>query len=239
MNTFNNLFLVEKSIFDSLLTNSFDIKVFLIILVTTGLLGLLMSICYLFIKRKSGYQPNFPISLIILPMVSSTIIYFVSDNIASGLTLGGIFALTRFRSEQKDTEDLSYIFSTMGIGLICGFGYVTVGIIFALVIITVMILLNVTKFAQPNKKSMRLKIIIPEDLNYDKLFDEILNKYCTSWSLNKVRTAEFGTMFELVYTIYVKKDIDQKAFLDELRTKNGNLDITLVVNRQISSQDAK
>ena len=102
-----------------------------------------------------------------------------------------------------------------------------------------MILLNVTKFAQPNKKSMRLKIIIPEDLNYDKLFDEILNKYCTSWSLNKVRTAEFGTMFELVYSIYVKKDIDQKAFLDELRTKNGNLDITLVVNRQISSQDAK
>ena len=172
MNTFNNLFLVEKSIFDSLLTNSFDIKVFLIILVTTGLLGLLMSICYLFIKRKSGYQPDFPISLIILPMVSSTIIYFVSDNIASGLTLGGIFALTRFRSEQKDTEDLSYIFSTMGIGLICGFGYVTVGIIFALVIITVMILLNVTKFAQPNKKSMRLKIIIPEEGFKEPTYEE-------------------------------------------------------------------
>ena len=219
--------LADFELFDSIVTSNFNILTCLIIIVTSGLIGLAIASTYLFIKRRNGYSPDFPISLIILPMVSSIIIYFVSDNIAGGLTLGGIFALTRFRSEQKDTEDLSYIFSTMGIGLACGFGYILPAIIVGVILIVVMIILHVTKFATPNKKCMKLKIIVPEDLNYDNLFDDILNNHCKSWTLSRVRTADFGTMFELVFNINVKNDFKQKEFIDELRTRNANLNITL------------
>lgn len=79
---------------------------------------------------------------------------------------------------------------------------------------------------------MTLKISIPEDLNYLGLFDSVLDKYCTSWNLQRVKTTEFGSLFDLVFNVEVSNLADQKKFLDELRTLNGNLNITLVLNRK-------
>lgn len=221
------------TIFDSIIKSGsgFEFETFLLIAVIGVALGFLISMTYLYIKRKVGYGSDFPLTVFIIPVIVALIIYFVRDNIAGGLTLGGIFALTRFRSEQKDTEDLTYIFLAMAAGLITGLGYVLPASIATIMVLIILMVLHFTKFGIPSSNAMNLKIIVPEDINFENLFDDLLDSHCSSWTLSKVRSTDFGTMFELSYRINIKKETNRKELLDEIRVRNGNLNITLVTRR--------
>ena len=76
---------------------------------------------------------------------------------------------------------------------------------------------------------MTLKITIPENLNYNGLFDQVFAKYTTDTVLRRVKTTDFGTLFDLVYSIRLRTDADQKKFIDDIRALNGNLNVTLVL----------
>lgn len=214
------------SIFDSIL-DTINIQNILIIILCSLVYGLITSVTYIFLKKKKIYSEGFPITIVILPIVVSLVIMFVSDNVARSLSLAGIFALTRFRSEQKDTEDITYIFITVGIGLVNGLGYIFYGFIFTLLTCIVLLILGITKFGAWKNNKVKIKVLVPEDLNYENLLDEILEKYCTTYNLTKTRTTDFGTIFELSYIAYLKKDISRKELIDCIREKNGNLNITI------------
>lgn len=218
-------------VFDSILSNEFTMENCIVILLVSLLLGFIISLVYHFIKRKVGYNKEFLTTLIMLPVIVSLVVYFVRDNIAGGLSLAGIFALTRFRSEQKNTEDLSYIFMSVGVGLACGLGYVIASSLICIILLLVLLVIHFTNYGMPNSKNMTLKIIVPEDINYEGIFDEILNKYCYDYHLNKIKTSDFGTMFELTYFINVKDKRLNKEMIDEIRVKNGNMNVTLIVRR--------
>ena len=70
-----------------------------------------------------------------------------------------------------------------------------------------------------------LKITIPENLYYDGLFDDLFTKYTRSAELERVKTTTMGTLCELCYSVVLKDAHTTKAVLDELRTRNGNLNI--------------
>lgn len=218
--------------FDSILPNSgIDFLSIIIIIFTSIVLGLILALTYIFTHRKESYSPSFTTTLILLPTVVSIIIVLVSNNIARAFSLAGIFALTRFRSEQQDTKDIAYVFTTIAIGLSTGLGYIAYGVLITLILCLLLIILDVSKFSMLGNKSKTLKIIIPEDLNFDNLFDDIFEKYCRSYQLNKSRTTDFGTLFELTYTIVFKKNISEKAFIDEIRTRNSNLNVILTLRK--------
>ena len=218
--------------FDSILPDSgIDFLSIIIIIFTSIVLGLILALTYIFTHRKESYSPSFTTTLILLPTVVSIIIVLVSNNIARAFSLAGIFALTRFRSEQQDTKDIAYVFTTIAIGLSTGLGYIAYGVLITLILCLLLIILDVSKFSMLGNKSKTLKIIIPEDLNFDNLFDDIFEKYCRSYQLNKSRTTDFGTLFELTYTIIFKKNISEKAFIDEIRTRNSNLNVILTLRK--------
>lgn len=218
--------------FDSILPDSgIDFLSIIIIIFTSIVLGLILALTYIFTHRKESYSPSFTTTLILLPTVVSIIIVLVSNNIARAFSLAGIFALTRFRSEQQDTKDIAYVFTTIAIGLSTGLGYIAYGVLITLILCLLLIILDVSKFSMLGNKSKTLKIIIPEDLNFDNLFDDIFEKYCRSYQLNKSRTTDFGTLFELTYTIVFKKNISEKAFIDEIRTRNSNLNVILTLRK--------
>ena len=218
--------------FDSISPDSgIDFLSIIIIIFTSIVLGLILALTYIFTHRKESYSPSFTTTLILLPTVVSIIIVLVSNNIARAFSLAGIFALTRFRSEQQDTKDIAYVFTTIAIGLSTGLGYIAYGVLITLILCLLLIILDVSKFSMLGNKSKTLKIIIPEDLNFDNLFDDIFEKYCRSYQLNKSRTTDFGTLFELTYTIVFKKNISEKAFIDEIRTRNSNLNVILTLRK--------
>lgn len=215
---------------------SFTLTNTLIILAATIIFGIVTSIVYMYTHRKVGYSSSFPLTLVMLPVIISIIILLVGNNVARAFSLAGAFSIIRFRSAPGNPRDISYVFFTLAVGLACGMGYVGYAAIFTVILSIVMIILDAIRFGEGKSTSMNLKITIPENLNFDNVFDDTLTKYAKNWDLKKVKTKEFGALFELEYIVEIKKEANKKKFIDELRTKNGNLSIMLI-NSQYMIQD--
>ena len=190
--------------------------------------GFGLTFLYKYFKKKTGFSQDMPLSLILMPigvcsivMVSRVVgIESTTARTTLGFSFAGIFCITRFRSTQKDATDLIFISLSIILGFLCGFGYVCYSAIVAVISAIIIVIVKVTNLNESSKKEMTLKVVVPESLNFDNLFDDILNKYSTSWNLKKVKSTDFGTMFELSYILTIKDSINQKEFIDEIRERN-------------------
>ena len=216
-----------ETIISSTTGESFTLANALLVIGSSIILGLLISLANMYTHKKEGYTPGFTITLIMLPVIISIIILLVGNNVARAFSLAGAFSIIRFRSAPGDPKDISYIFFTLAVGLACGMGYIGYGVIVTVILCIIMIVLDKIKFAVPKTKNMRLKILVPEDLNYEGVFDKILDSYSTNWATESVKTKDFGALFEISYKIHLKEGVSQKNLIDELRCKNGNLTIAL------------
>ena len=183
--------------------------------------GLVISLTYMG-THKNKYQQSFAITLTMLP-----IILIVGSNVARAFSLAGTLSIIRFRSAPGDPEDIGYIFFDIAAGLACGVGLYGYGALFVLLLCLFMIVISKIKFGKPNTTAKNLKITIPENLDYEGIFDEIIKKYSKDYTLQKVRTTDLGSLYELTYSVNMNKDADEKKFIDELRCRNGNLNIVL------------
>lgn len=192
---------------------------------TAVLLGLIIGIAYMFMCRKERYNRDFIIGLVILPAIVAAVILLIGSNVARAFSMAGAFALVRFRSVPGSAKDIAIVFFAMASGL----GYVTFACVFVVIMIVILILLTVFNFAQPHTDIKQLRITIPESLNYSDVFDDVMNKFTEKAELRKVKTTNMGTMFELSYNVVVKDSVNEKEFIDNLRMRNGNLNISLSV----------
>ncbi|MBR6617522.1 MAG: DUF4956 domain-containing protein [Oscillospiraceae bacterium] len=203
---------------------------FAICILSSLVIGFGISLVYLLTHRKEGFAQSYALTVIMLPPIVAILLMLISST-AGGLALAGVFTLCRFRSIPADPKDVSYVFLAMSSGVICGKGYVALAFIFFILLAAVMYVLYLTNYAAPKASDMTLKITIPENLNYEGLFDAVLNKYTSSWKLRRVKTTNFGSMFDCIYSIQLPNNVEQKKFIDELRTLNGNMTITLTMFR--------
>lgn len=211
---------VISSIFSEVVT----LPQFFIVMVAAIILGVLTSLVF---SYKSKSSTGFAITLSILPMAIALVIMLVNGNIGAGVAVAGAFALVRFRSVPGTAREIAAIFTTVAIGLALGMGYVGVAAIFFVLVAVFVIVLTVIKSGKNTEDCKTLKISVPENYDYDGLFDELLNQYTSSFKLKKVRTTNMGTLFELTYEINLKNGNATKTFIDELRKKNGNLPISI------------
>jgi hypothetical protein len=219
-----------ETIISSATGESFTLANALIVILASIFLGLVISSVYIKTNKKNGYNSGLSTTLVMLPVIISIIILLVGNNVARAFSLAGAFSIIRFRSAPGDPKDISYIFFTLAVGLACGMGYIGYAVIFTIILCALMFILDLAKFASSKGKSMHLKITIPEDLNYDGVFDEILNEYTNFYHIERIRTRDFGALFELNYMVELKEEISRKKFLDELRCRNGNLNISLTLS---------
>lgn len=192
-------------------------------------LGLFISLIYIFTHKKEDYTASFTVTLIMLPSIIAMIILLVGSDVARAFSLAGAFSLIRFRSAPGDPKDITYVFFSLGVGLACGMGFIGYAALFALILCGVMVALTKLRFGNRNQSPMRLKIVLPEDMDFYGMFDGILSEYTTTHKLVKVKTAEFGSLFELTYELTMKDMAQTKVFIDKLRCKNGNLNVVLSV----------
>ena len=222
-----------QAILSSTGTTSLSLGNTLGIIASAIVLGLMISLIYMKTNKEGGYNSGFPVTLIMLPVIISIIILLVGNTIARAFSLAGVFSIIRFRSAPGEPKDISYIFFTLAVGLACGMGYIGYGIIFTLILGALMIILYKFKFAMAKESPMQLKITVPEDLNYEDAFTEILDKHTSSYNLEKIKTRDFGALFELTYKVYFDENTDKKKLIDELRCRNGNLNISLTITTTV------
>ena len=200
---------------------------FMLCIIVSIILGFLISLIYIITHKKEGYSQSYVLTMIMLPSVVALILLLINTTYGA-LSLAGAFALVRFRSIPGDPRDITYIFYSMATGVACGLGYIGFAIAFFLILGAVNLVLNYCNFGGCRLNHMTLKIAVPENLDYQGVFDPILKKYTSYYKLRRVKTTNFGTLFELIYSVDVYDDLNQKAFLDEIRALNGNLTVTLV-----------
>lgn len=222
-----------KSLFD-LLTNVESVYVALMIIGITFIISVLFTYAISFKVRASK---SFFLTSAIMPMIVAAVISMVSiflDNTTSGAvriaTIAVALGLIRFRSNNAKAEELLLLFAGIATGLISGLGYVVFALIFATVVAIFYILLSNTKLFTNKKfaQEKTLKITIPESLEYSEVFDDTFLRYLKDNELMEVKTTGMGSLFKLTYRVVLKDSKNEKEFIDELRTKNGNLEISIL-----------
>lgn len=187
-------------------------------------LGCLTALVFSFRVRHSG---SFAQTVALLPMIVALVIFLVNGNIGAGIAVAGAFTLVRFRSVPGTAQEIAALFTSMAMGLALGMGYIGVAVMFFALAACFMLAMSITGFGAPSQYEKQMKITIPEDFNYENLFDDIFARYTKSVHLEKVHTTNMGTLFELTYHVTFPDARIPKEFIDELRTRNGNLNIAV------------
>ena len=174
---------------------------------------------------KTRYTQSFIVTLAIIPAVVQMVIMLVNGNIGAGVAVAGAFSLVRFRSVPGTAREIGMIFLAMAVGLATGMGYVTLAVLFFLVMAAFVLTLSMLRFGAGQDGERELRITIPENLDYDGLFDDLFCRYTKSAQLERVKTSNMGTLYELDYRVVLRDEQVPKEFLDQLRCRNGNLNI--------------
>lgn len=194
---------------------------------TAVVIGLVISLVYMFTHKKEGYSQAFCVALILLAPIVAMVILVIGNNVATAFSLAGAFALVRFRSAPGDPKDIAFVFMSVTMGLTCGLGYWIYAVLATAVLCVVILILHFTNYAGNKKNTYALKITVPETLNYVGAFDETLGKYCTQYKMTRVKSVDFGALFEITFNVTLKDDKQMREMLDDLRALNGNLKIML------------
>ena len=199
-------------------------------------LGLAFAIMlvYLFTHRRTGFRPAMLFTMMLLGPIVSIIVICIGSNIARAISIGGGLALIRFRNTVEDPRDIVYFYLSIAAGIACGVGFIGFGIIAVGLVLLVVLILSIVGLDRFGGTGKRLRILIPESLDYDGVFEPVLKKYCRYSHLNRIKTQDYGTLLELDYRIVLRDKKQEKAFIDELRMRNGNLNISLVQSGQES-----
>lgn len=188
-------------------------------------LGLFISLTYMY---RSKHTKSFVVTLSVLPVIVSSTIFVINGNIGAGVALTGVFSLIRFRSVPGSAKEIGAIFLAMGAGLIVGMGYVLYAVVFTIILGCLNWLYTHIGMGESRDTKKVMKITIPEDLDYSGFLDDIFEKYADHTDLLNVKSTNMGSLFKLEYEIDFKSGINEKNFIDEVRCRNGNLEISIL-----------
>ena len=219
----NNIF---SSLLQSAGTTTITASTFFACIISALVIGTAMASVYKFRSRSSQ---SFLITLAIIPAAVAMVIMLVNGDFGTGVAVAGAFGLIRFRSAPGTAKEIAAIFIAMGVGLACGVGYIGYAAAFAVIMCGAMLLYNLVGFGNGGNEELRKKltVTIPENLDYGKIFDDLFEKYTVSHKLTNVKTTNMGSLFKLSYDVEMKGNANEKDFIDELRCRNGNLEISL------------
>ena len=210
---------------DSIITGTeLTLQAFLICTAASLILGIAVAALSMY-KSKSKYSQSYVLTLAMLPALVQIVIMMVNGNIGAGVAVAGAFGLIRFRSAPGTAKEIGMVFLTTAIGLATGMGYVVIAAVFFVIIAAFTLALTALRFGAGDSDERELKITIPENLDYDGLFDDLFQKYTRTADLDRVKTTNMGTLYELSYRITLRDGVSVKPFIDELRERNGNLNI--------------
>ena len=223
-----------NNMFSSILSNgTFTSTQFAVVTLTSLVCGFIIAAGY---SVRNKCSRSFAITLIMLPAIVELVIILVNGNIGAGVAVAGAFSLVRFRSAPGKGQEITSIFLAMAVGLATGMGYIGVAVFFTIIISVINVILNITGFASAGESQRILKISVPENLDFEGKFEDIFEKYLSSYTYEEVKTSNMGSLYKITLSVVLKAGVSTKAMIDEIRTRNGNLDISL--GRQIENTDS-
>lgn len=205
-------------------TTNIELSSILLCTLASLVLGLIVAFTH---KLTSRHNKNFLVTLAVLPVLVEVVMLMVNGNLGTSVAILGAFSLVRFRSLPGTSKEILSVFFAMAIGLATGMGQLGFATITTLIVAATIIFLSKVPILGLTKPAKILKITIPEDLDYTTVFDEIFEKYLSKFELEKSRTTDMGSLFDLNYRVILKSGVNEKKFIDAIRERNGNLRVIL------------
>ncbi|MCC8356766.1 MAG: DUF4956 domain-containing protein [Oscillospiraceae bacterium] len=217
---------IFRGLFDSDTASVISVGDFLLCVICALAIGLIAALMYMY---RTRYTKSFVVTLAVLPAVGCGVIMMGNGNVGTGVAVAGAFSLVRFRSAPGTAKEIGALFLAMGAGLICGMGYLAYAVLFTLIVGAVGMVYNALDFGEKKNAARHrtLHITIPEDLEYTQVFQPLLEEYTSAWELEQVKTTNMGSLFRLTYNVTMRSSDKEKEFIDKLRCRNGNLEISM------------
>ncbi len=227
----DNLF---KGIFDSNTASVIPVGEFLLCVGISLVIGVLLVLAYMY---KARYTRSFVATLALLPAVVCVVIMMVNGNVGTGVAVAGAFSLVRFRSAPGTAKEIGALFLAMGAGLIAGMGYLAYAVLFTVLLGSMMMLYSCIDFGtgRADAKYKTLNITIPEELNYSEVFEDLFDRYTTQRELVRVRTTNMGSLYKLTYNVTLRDPKAEKEMIDQIRCRNGNLEISISTQENLTA----
>lgn len=188
------------------------------------LCGLVCAFVYMY---RHDYSKGFVVTLAIMPVIVQMVILLVNGNLGAGIAVMGVFNLVRFRSIAGTAKDIGSVFLAMAIGLATGMGYLGLAVLLTVVVAILNFVYVTSGFGEAGGQAKLLKITVPEDLQFEGMFDQVLSRYSGTFKLEDIETTNMGSLYQLRYRIVLRESASQKDLIDDLRCLNGNLKISL------------
>ncbi|MBQ9017933.1 DUF4956 domain-containing protein [Candidatus Saccharibacteria bacterium] len=212
-----------NTIFDTS-TTGLEIPTALIAAGVALILGIALAITH---AKTNQTTKGMMITLAIMPVLVMAVMIMINGNLGTSIAILGAFSLIRFRSIAGRAKDLMAVFAAMTIGLACGMGHVLFGVVIMAIYIIASIIFAYTHLLEPDRHERVLKIVIPEDLDYEEVFSDIFKQYTSRHHLVRMKTMNMGSLYKLTYDVKIKHGVKEKEFLDAIRVKNMNLKVLL------------
>lgn len=209
-------------LFANIFVSGMDVGTYILSALVAIACGALVAVAS---SLKARISKSFFMTLIVLPLAVQTVIVMVNGNVGAGIAVAGAFSLIRFRSVPAKAKDIVSIFVAMTAGLACASGYIGIAVIFTLIACACILLISNIRMSAD--KEMELRMTVPENLNFVGAFDDLFEKYTKKSSLISVKSANMGSLYKLTYRVEMKDDSEVRCFIDDLRVRNGNLEINL------------
>ena len=216
-----------ESLFATTTTTAAAIELapFLLSVAAALVLGLVLGVIYCY---RSRFTRSFVMCLALLPAIVAVVIMMVNGNLGAGVAVAGAFSLVRFRSVPGQARDIAFIFLAMAVGLVCGMGYLGYAVLVSAILGGAYLVLQLLDFGGSSTRLDRtVRITCPEDLDFVGLFDEVLDRYTTSYELASVKTTNMGSLYKLAYNVQLRDAHLVRELIDDLRCRNGNLEVAL------------
>ena len=221
--------------FESIYTSTVTASEFFCMAAAALMTGFLYAFMMSFKIRSTK---RFFIVAALVPFVVASVITFVNGNIGAGVAIGGAFSLIRFRSAPGSADEIAALLISMSAGIAFGMGFLAYGVLILLTLSVLFFLFSLLpvfehKSATPEKL---LRVTIPESLEYHDVFDDTFSRYLKTCESVGVKTTGMGSLFRLSFKIRMKDPAEEKAFIDDLRTRNGNLEIAITPYTETQGQ---
>lgn len=226
---------IFTGLFDTTATATIALSDFLICIFSALIIGLILAFGHTY---KSRYTKSFVVTLAMLPAMVCVVIMMVNGNVGAGVAVAGAFSLVRFRSIPGSAREIATVFLTMGAGLIVGMGYLGFAFVFTVIMCICCMIYNRLDFGSQKNSALykTLTITIPEDLDYTGVFEDVLDEFTSASELVRVKTTNMGSMFKLTYNLTLKDPSREKEMIDQLRCRNGNLEISVSKQETVAYQ---
>ncbi len=217
---------IFRGLFDAETASVISVVDFMICIISSLVIGWMISVMYMY---KNTYSRSFIVTIATIPAIVCVVIMMVNGNVGAGVAVAGAFSLVRFRSAPGTAKEIGVLFMAMGVGIITGMGYIAYAFLFVVILGGMDLFYAQIDFGIKKHPALQrtLHVTIPEDLDYVEVFDDLLAEYTEKHSLVNVKTTNMGSLFKLTYQITFREANVEKAFIDAVRCRNGNLEVAL------------